>query len=69
MVKNVNIRIKIHILSLHWMMKTMSYFNVSEKPFGLHRQDNFNPLINVAVITLPVVDSQWQAGQLFLLTP
>ena len=29
---NVNIRIVIQILSLHWMMKNISYFNVSEKP-------------------------------------
>ena len=31
------IRIEILILSLHWKMKSISYFNVSEKPFGLHR--------------------------------
>ena len=31
------IRIEIHILSLHWMMKNISYCNVSKKLFGLHR--------------------------------
>ena len=41
---NGNIRIDIHILSLHWMMKSISYFNVSEKPFRLHRK-NINTIL------------------------
>ena len=35
--KNVNIRIKIQIFNLHWLMQNISFVNVSEKPFGLHR--------------------------------
>ena len=38
---NVNIRIEIHIFSWHWMMKNMSFFNVSEYPFTDIKIPNF----------------------------
>ena len=37
--KNVNISTEIQVFSFHWMMNNIS-FNVSERPFWLHRHQN-----------------------------